>query len=64
MKVIIVFFQDPTREIVTVGPLDTESATLLEAERLEKMFDAVDPGCIKSIVWKDLARPGGLIGVK
>jgi hypothetical protein len=61
---IIVFFNDPLREIVTVGPLDSERATLLEADRLEKMYDNADPGSVRSIVWKELAKPGVLLKVK
>lgn len=61
MYSIMVFFNDPLREIVTVGPLDSERATLLEATRLEKMYEAADPGAVRSIVWKVLSKPGTVL---
>lgn len=64
MYVILVFFNDPLREIGTIGPLDTERATLLEAERLEKMYQAAEPTAVRSIVWKELSKPGALLKVK
>jgi hypothetical protein len=60
VKCIIVFFNDPTRPIVTVGPIETEREVLLEADRLEQLYDRVAPGALKSVVWKDMWTAGAL----
>jgi hypothetical protein len=64
MYAIIVFFNDPLREIAMIGPLETERATQLEADRLDKMYENADPKAVRSIVWKKLTKPGALLKVK